>query len=824
MPLRLYLRMYRYLPFIVYLLLFFPVFAVFAEKHESVAISGRKLPVTGAFESDANDLSVSDRNTYLWYLISYHTGHTGRDPVDSESAKTRQRLLTYLKSGSVRHETAKIYYSTSANRVRLSQMQKMRSAVLGDDAQILDFQIAMLRAAIQGKVAPSAGCMQISRSLCDWIEFASFAEKVSSQKTIDDQDLRKIEQMSSPFVFEDQVIPFQYFAATNLPRQLAGLGFPLEAAIIARRISASSTESAARQLNNEIPAYLAMAGDYRTAISFAARTNPDRFEERAHLYFLNREYDEAAKLLTNIKPETVATEQRDPWTGLMASEGLWKSRLASAILLAGDKKKAGALFQKISSPKTEEGSLARLRMAQVILDENPKLAQTIAEDVSYIAQANDWWILEYQATVLDGWALYRLGKYYHAVINFTKAAGILKGQDKQYTDDLSRQFGMMMANRAMRPGANYNAYIDRILLGFMSRKEDSPYWFLTAWLPSGTDRTLFLDAVYNDAVAKKQTGRFFRILARLRQRSLETFKPATNPGGLTGLTSTILSADISARIIGSNKLNPKIAGPGKATEVISEPPVALLISDSAGRWYGFRSDGRFKRMEELPENKQCYFGESGNCTGAFSDWKDYFDSEDQVLVVLDENHDYDFRHLLGRSVLYSASTEAVPDPHRAIQAAGSAGLRLYGPDGCDLSFRSGVEIQSRAEFFSGNGGIRLLPETIDREKSPAYLRRFECDPQPVRLWEFDRYRGVGTTAFVMSRPQTGGSEAASDLLAFYMRLATDRSAVGIDSSRPQDAVKAFQEGISRNQSLEEIQKELDRISGHSRLVLPGIFK
>lgn len=494
---------------------------------------------TGNLEAAWVGLGEHDRRRSAAVLIEYGL----------RSVAARPLILRLLQD---RRDHILMAYASAAEQLFSGKVPK--PAGNAQEQAVGNFMAAVARARAGGPVEPEALTVicQVpgQDSSCDLARFVAEVHAAHVSREIDQDRLRKILRWGSPFLSREPLRPpFASAVASRTPIQLHGLGLPLEAALLADRLATS----AADPLRREVAYFLSSAGDFSAALRYtAAYSHPQReVQLNANLdwLILAGRYRSAIRLILEQGPDRFAPEsmgaQSDYWTEFRMRPAVIRLRLALLLYLAGDKRKAVQALESLNefSGMVYEGEpekyFARLRLAQLVLKDNPELAHKIAEDISYIAQEKDWRILEYHATLLDGWADYYRKENYKALIAFTKAGGILRGEKRKYATPYSHLLGKLAVRIAMRPNGNHSALIGRINQLLINRPYNEAVFTIREWMPPGNGPDFFMEQAIANMHARGDEWGALNLLLEYSRAEEHFFKPGKNPGGLRGFVMSV---------------------------------------------------------------------------------------------------------------------------------------------------------------------------------------------------------------------------------------------------------------------------------------------
>ena len=462
-------------------------------------------------------LSGGEKKILVPHLVDYAAAH-----LDSSRQKEIRELLNQERDPflAAYARVAAVYFRTQVAAERISRLRRITSG----PREVYEFHqnVERVRAGEAREGRHFAGICKYpgQQAACELARLRQSLDRISARKQFSTANLREVMFRARPFLARAPVRPPFYFeVAGDLPEQLYALGMPLEAAIFARRMTQPPADRELIQpLSLRIPYYLSAAADFDSAVRLStktsARQDPVLVNARLDWMILAGRYREALNYIHRIGPARLvenAGSRRDYWSGFKVTQAEVQLRSAMLLYLAGDVQKAADALERLTEIKgvTSTGEparhFARLRLAQILLKKNPELAHKIAEDLTYIAQENSWHVLEYHATVLDGWAQFYRNSHYRASINFIKARGILPAHLKKHGAEYSRLLGLLTTRNRLKPGGNYSALIRQINALLIRRPYNEAIFSIREWAPAEIGPQWFLlEAARNSNLRKRR--------------------------------------------------------------------------------------------------------------------------------------------------------------------------------------------------------------------------------------------------------------------------------------------------------------------------------
>lgn len=736
-----------------------------------------------------------------------------------------------------------------------------------------------------------AVCQVPGHSLaCSWIRFAGRVDHTARRGVLEAHELSELLRSGRPFLIRRPVkVPFALESGGQVCAQLYSLGFPLEAAILAERISYHNPGRPARRLRAQVPFFLAGAADFESALRFSLNVHSADDERiwnvRLDWMIMAGRYPQALQYLDRITPERMAAGrmhgQIDAWSGFPISpEGL---RVQSAMLLylSGDSAASSAALKRLGNIPGEIGGapakhFARLRLAQVLIEDNPELAHKIAEDIVYLAQEKSWDVLEYRATVLDGWAQYYRKKYYPALINFIKARGILKSNHRSFYMPYTHTLGLLAARMRMAPRGNYRALMATIEKTLESQPYHPALYTIRHWAPRKVDRAFFQELTVRHMRDRGQNLAAIDFLLRQARNDEAFFKPGNNPGGLRGLpTSAGWLGELEGRVAVRSlepelrqhpdlkQLARRLAGHeiGKRIDWKKLPSSSVYILhfplSKGRRFFLVRKETRrimprrrkggpkprpILRKRTTVETIQLNTAQSkavlGVCPADVKDCNPDVFRNWRITVKSKRVRQLFMRY----SPAYDLSVRAfAPYEERAMpfyvynwvkqSASRNKNHMIYYDRNCDgaLLAPRGALQRSFVDAFNGRSrasGVWIWPTEMDAYLSraghprPVYLRRFKCGTHSLRMWDLDRFAPEPGPALIVYQRR---ARSRSLDQAFTRHFSEQGSyLLEVQDRAGRSAVRRWLQEAAPNRQKKSAYVDLLRSTSGLRLILPAL--
>ncbi|WP_109020552.1 tetratricopeptide repeat protein [Leptospira kobayashii] len=286
-----------------------------------------------------------------------------------------------------------------------------------------------------------------------------------------------IMRVASPF-FEDPLlewIPLLDRIDEDLPAKLAFLGLIREAFYFQNMIMDFERIADGEVSENSIERlsfFQTLGGDYALAeeslLQYLQITKSKKTSYTNRIYlklgvlaFLQKDYKKSVEYylkldLSNWSSNILHPVLNEPITITGAKDliavSVWKAQNADNAIRA---------LQKIQDPEklNEDDIWPKLRLAQIIMDQNPEIASQIADEIIYMAAGKGWRRLEYAATMLQGYNQIYRKEFRKSTIEFTKSRGILDTENSFFSTEFIRNFGFVFAHTASGKRGPLTAHI-----------------------------------------------------------------------------------------------------------------------------------------------------------------------------------------------------------------------------------------------------------------------------------------------------------------------------------------------------------------------------
>lgn len=791
-------------------------------------------------EDDWEDYNTQFHRSVTPYLIEYAFGKGDLDLLAALKERISQEESPYFRAYT---EVAGAYLRKMESPERLKYYRRaIASNSASEFRKILSHHIGM-EVNFQKRGVRDPGIRSICEvesreDECTSVDILVKIQKFTAKRTLQKEDYEKIMEIIHPLLDGRGLNPsFSFLLLEPLPDILVSLGLPLEAAIIAEKISRNYDHPSVMPLRSRIPFYLGAAGDFPAAIKYSEKyhntKDPVLLNVRMDWMILSENYKNAIDMLYEVGPEHLGGKgmkgMTDYWTGFPYSPGIVGSKLAMLLYLAGDIKNAGRSLDRLTDipGKTPDGEpykyYARLRMAQVFMEDNPELAHKIAEDITYIAQANSWNTLEYLATVLDGWANYHQKDYYTSVVQFVKAGGIYTHLPEGSVNPYSRLLGIFAARRKLRRRGNYDRLIKEIYDLLERRPYNRAVYTITYWAPVSADRAFFLqEMLASRSARRKRWTAFNKIIDQYQKEEKLYFKPGENPGGYNGLPTSqywmremkrfpyISTSGEGIRLpdflSSTAKLIQKMEKQAMKTKItgqmfrnkefyalpikMGDEHVLFFVyprKNSRGKYYTALTYTMLDRKEIARLKEGCPYP-SEKCDmdiHGFNRFRKLMSGRKNIYlhILYSPGLDLDYEKLLTPARGHRVNTAYFSDVKEISDKKIKGSLLSYHPRGCGIHpvFPPSGQISGFRDYFNNGkarpAGIWFWPDAKKMESSmPVYLNEFECDSGNLLFWDMVRFsRSNRVNAVVYNRRNHAGK-----LNRAFVRYFTSEGAILVE--------------------------------------------
>ncbi|MGJ4753373.1 tetratricopeptide repeat protein [Leptospira kmetyi] len=446
------------------------------------------------------------------------------------------------------------FSSKDSSRASLTQFYKNeKSPYLKELAEGFD------QAVFEKKSPENLKCSRktVYYSLCKTLRLKKYLSDFSPEAKSHEREYLNLNRTLAPFLEDPELkyIPFLSNFIFNIADQLAELGLSREA-VHFEKILIISENLSGRIIGysyEKLAYYYLIGGDLTSAekvLDYILKYHPDlRTSYKNHLYlklgtiaYLNQEYKKSLDYYLNLDFLEWSSTILNPFLGEPISINSARDLISMAILRSKNSFKAVDALKSVSTPKnlTEDDLFTRLRIIQILMNDEPEVAGKMATEITFLAQSKGWKRVEYASTLLNGFIHYKKNDLRKAIIEFTKAYGILKTADPVYTEEWIRLTGLFYSHKESRNLKTVKGALDQAVAITIHRRPDDMLLQLKNYLPVVYGVHEFTDAAIGYYILHGHNTELLGFLSRLEQKEVM---------GNTAYPNTLVSMiDTSRRI------------------------------------------------------------------------------------------------------------------------------------------------------------------------------------------------------------------------------------------------------------------------------------
>jgi hypothetical protein len=555
-------------------------------------------------------------------------------------------------------------------------------------------------------------CEYFGEIFCNWLNDVSFIYNnyYIKNKKINEEDYEILLKRLEIYLTKSNFIPFMYFTAKWLPEYLRRIGLNLESAILLKNMMYRQKESIQKTLTEELAYSIFLAGDPDYAIKLLINfpNNTIRYQSNYfHLFnllSLSKNFEGSIKFLKDEKITNQWNLQNalDVWTSFPVTKFLIKIRLADLIYWHSKNPNEAIIFlERLITNKglnELEKQYARLVQSRILYNTNVELAQRIAEDVQFKAQEKNFYLLEYYATIWNGWCLYKLKKYYPSNIEFTKAYNISRRHFPNISS-YSVYLGLLLTKRMYQlTDENLILHLNKIFDNYIP----DAYFFTTMeWIPEDIHYDIWKDIYIEQLYHTKR----FNVLNQFIFSSYDNFfyfEQSKNPGNILGIYTNFLYCKyVQCSYNYEIPLN-------SSTKKIDLDKY-LLLYQTTKYYYIFIKENNKINYIKIEKSQQS----RSEVVSKINEYKDF-------TIFLNPHVDithYDIIKNFGNHFKFKLAYNKLDDSK----------LKEIPKDfSCSINEKGNILILSDLK-------------NIRKEKGFPFLTRFVCNNSSVRLWDLERF-------------------------------------------------------------------------------------
>ncbi|EMJ94414.1 hypothetical protein [Leptospira alstonii] len=390
-------------------------------------------------------------------------------------------------------------------------------------------------------------------SLCKTLRLKKYLSDFSPNAKSHEREYLNLNRTLAPFLEDPELkyIPFLSNVIYNIADQLAELGLSRES-VHFQKILIISENLSGRIIGysyEKLAYYYLIGGDLTSAekvLDYILKHHPDlRTSYKNHLYlklgtiaYLNQEYKKSLDYYLNLDFLEWSSAILNPFLGEPISINSARDLISMAIWRSKNSFKAVDALKSVSTPKnlTEDDLFTRLRIVQILMNDEPEVAGKMATEITFLAQSKGWKRVEYASTLLNGFIHYKKNDLRKAIIEFTKAYGILKTADPVYTEEWIRLTGLFYSHKESKSLKTVKGALDQAVAITIHRRPDDMLLQLKNYLPVVYGVREFTDAAIGYYILHGHTTELLGFLSRLEQK--EAMGNTAYPNTLVSIIDT----------------------------------------------------------------------------------------------------------------------------------------------------------------------------------------------------------------------------------------------------------------------------------------------
>lgn len=374
-------------------------------------------------------------------------------------------------------------------------------------------------------------------SLCKTLRLKKYLSDFKAESKSHEREYLNLNRTLAPFLEDPELkyIPFLSNFIFNIADQLAELGLSREA-VHFQKILIISENLSGRIVGysyEKLAYFYLIGGDLVSAekvLDYILKYHPDpKTAYKNQLYlklgtiaYLNQEYKKSLEYYLNLDFLEWPSSILNPFLGEPISINSARDLISMAIWRSKSSFKAVDALKSVSTPKnlTEDDLFTRLRIIQILMNDEPDVAGKMATEITFLAQSKGWKRVEYASTLLNGFIHYKKNDLRKAIIEFTKAYGILKNADPVYTEEWIRLTGLFYSHKESRSLKTVKGALDQAVAITIQRSPDDMLLQLKNYLPAVYGIREFTDAAVNYYILHGHTLELLAFLSRLEQKEV----------------------------------------------------------------------------------------------------------------------------------------------------------------------------------------------------------------------------------------------------------------------------------------------------------------
>ncbi|MCW7494389.1 hypothetical protein ND861_17215 [Leptospira sp. 2 VSF19] len=348
-------------------------------------------------------------------------------------------------------------------------------------------------------------------SLCRVFRLQYYIDLPSGKEKEMHKHFVNIMRVSSPF-FEDpnlEWIPLLDRIDEDLPAKLSFLGFAREGIHLQKMMMdlEKITDGFISENSNERMAFFQiLSGDYAGAeeslLNFLklAKGKKTSILNRVYvklgaLAYLQKDYKKSLDYYLKLDLTNWSADIHHPYLNEPMSISGVKDLISVSLYKVNGADAALKALQKIKDPEklTEADIWPKLRISQMLMDQNPELSSRMTDEIIYMAQEKKWRRLEYAATVLQGYNQIYRKEFRKSTIELTKSRGILDEENAFYAAEFLRNFGFVFAHTASGKKGPVNGNIRDGVSDYLQNNLYEDLYYIRNYRPLAFSTDLFFE-------------------------------------------------------------------------------------------------------------------------------------------------------------------------------------------------------------------------------------------------------------------------------------------------------------------------------------------
>ncbi|WP_246032101.1 tetratricopeptide repeat protein [Leptospira fluminis] len=315
-----------------------------------------------------------------------------------------------------------------------------------------------------------------------------------------DTEYTNLHRVLAPFAEESELrhVPFLAYYLPGVSDYLSELGLPRDA-IHFGKIGIVSENLSGKMVSHsyeKLAYYYLIDGDFPSAekvlnyiLDRQSEMTPSYknsiYLKLGALSYLMGEHSKALDYYLNLDFLEWSSRILHPFLGEPISINSAKDLVSVAVWKSKNPFKAVDALNSVTLPKnlTEDDLFPRLRIIQILSEDEPEVASKMAMDLSFLAQSKGWRRVEYSATLLHGFLQFKTNNLRKAIIEFTKAYGILKDSDPSYREEWIRLNGLFLSHRESTNVRGIKGFLDQAMKISAAGHTDDKIYEIKNYLP-----------------------------------------------------------------------------------------------------------------------------------------------------------------------------------------------------------------------------------------------------------------------------------------------------------------------------------------------------